>query len=1124
LSEFSKTYIYVDGTYGLAKVPGRFTVWHRYKISDIRSRIVVPSGNVQCFTTVQRFKDAVSTLEAERKAAQEAAQEVSRGSVPTPSHEDFAESQMHYNGVFFDFDCKPKEDESGDQEERLMRSVRSSLADARKVVSWFMTLGVKQSHIQCWYSGQKGFHVIVRPEVFGITPHRHLTAIVKMAVLQLADYLDIPTLDRSVYSRARQWRIPNSSHAGSNLFKYELTCRELLDWDAKAIRTRAKEPRTDFPSEEALPVSHVWSPHEYSNIEPLDEAVTWWRQFHDLYEVRLDMDRLRPRAKISRPLTGDSDFPVCMKDMLENGMKPTGPNRNKVILPMVGFMVDAGIDKQEANHLMANWTKKHFPNPTELPGRLLNAASVVNTGYAGSLHFSCRMIRANGGKTGEEKVACVGADKCSWIKNVSDQDPAEVPTVHLSDASRGCYLGTKVRTPVQVAAKATAPFGIPLRGKVTCGVDNGKYCDDCALGKNGANGKLQFVFSAEDAKVLELIGVNNNEKTSHVRSFCRIQPKCFKNRITYDEQTNLEEVQLIPMVDYAQIYMEEQTSVRPDAPAEEEGSTTKAVKHVVQRAFFMGHGLQPNRKYMVEASVFNFPKDQRVCLLFDKAEPAQNDVDQFVMTADHYESLKLFRPREGQSVEDKLQEIHADLTANVHQIGGRMDLSIAVDLCYHSVIGFKLDGKWVRKGWWELLVVGDTGTGKSTMIDRMIQHYGLGEMTAGEGASRTGLLFALVQINSQWTVQWGKIPQNDRRLLVIDEFSGIPMEEVQKLTQVRSDGRAIAQGTGVGHETWARTRMIFLSNPREGQGQLSDYNSGIRAVMKMFKEGSDLRRVDLAVVAEKSEVSSEMINRRWTSSALKHNYTADLCHSLLLWVWSREPHHVEFSEEAEERIAFHAREMGEVYDCDVPLAYKSDLRLKIARIAASVAARLFSTDKDARKVLVTIEHVNFAADFMDWNYRKPAMAYFEYARKHKDVNNLTDERRSAIKKMLMSFDEAEVVIDLLNQADFITKPTLTDILNLPKDDMDRLWRFLNQKGLIYRHHKIWRKSQAFNAYLKELSKATTNFRGNLGEAFASGGLAAVARSEVLEPLDDFYAGPMPVFEDEKPRSGKKPPF
>jgi hypothetical protein len=491
------------------------------------------------------------------------------------------------------------------------------------------------------------------------------------------------------------------------------------------------------------------------------------------------------------------------------------------------------------------------------------------------------------------------------------------------------------------------------------------------------------------------------------------------------------------------------------------------------------------------------------------------------MTPDRYESLKAFRPQEGQSIKEKMHEIHADLTANVHQIGGRMDISIAIDLCYHSPIGFQLDGKWIEKGWLELLIVGDTATGKSTMINRIIQHYGMGEMTSGEGAGRTGLIYAMFQMNNRMTVRWGKLPQNDRRLLVVDEFSGMDEEEAKKLTQVRSSGKAEAGGQCNGHMAWARTRLIFLTNPKGGNAQLSDHNSGIQAVRRMFKDGADLRRIDLAVVAENSEVSSDMINKRWTNSTVRHFYTSDLCRSLLMWAWSRDPSHISWRDGAEERIAHYARELGEVYKCDITLADLGDLRLKIARMAISVATRLFSTDNDAKKVYVGVDHVDYAANFMDFSYRKKAMGFFEYARRYKEMNHYTEERKELIRNTLMKLEDAKTIISILADADAIVgKPMLSDMLNLDKPEMDKLWKFLNAKGLLKKDWKGWHKTPAFNELLKVLNKSPTVYRGEFGEGFAAGVLVNGSAPKTPEP-QDIYVGPIPTLEDS---TGDDPPF
>ena len=199
--------------------------------------------------------------------------------------------------------------------------------------------------------------------------------------------------------------------------------------------------------------------------------------------------------------------------------------------------------------------------------------------------------------------------------------------------------------------------------------------------------------------------------------------------------------------------------------------------------------------------------------------------------------------------------------------------------------------------------------------------------------------------------------------------------------------------------------------------------------------------------------------------------------------------------------------------------------MKIARIACSVATRLFSTDRDARKVLVRVEHVDYAANLMDWCYRKPSMAYFEYARRYKEANTYDEARKEEIRKTLTSFDDHKVVLAQLVEADFITKPVLADILNFDnKSDMDKLWKFLNAKGLIRRNYKGWRKTPAFTELLKEISKTPVTYRGVLGAEFAAGGAKRGATPDASpEDEDGFYAGPIPTYEDD-PGPGDPPPY
>lgn len=1100
-----KNYTYVDAHYEHPTTKKRMR-WVRIQEKDVARRIVKPSAHSNCYATVQRFQDSVSLRELKRD--QEAAREKEHGPDTTPKLDESIElpdQQNHYHGLYFDFDCDHKK--LGLREEDALDRSKQDCID---LVKWFqMKFELNPAHIQIWFSGKKGFHCTIRPEVFGIKPHRHLTYIVKNIANQLARVLKLETLDLSVYTIPRMWRIPNTVHPSTGRYKIELKLAELFEWKVTRILAESRGPRNPRDLELALPASHIWELSEYKDVIADEKAAAWFDEFMDLYDINIDMKKLRPIRPIVRP-DGKVKYPVCVQDIMTNGPKPTGPKRNRVLLPIVGFMVDSGMPQAEANNLVKNWTENFYPDQRELAERVENGKSVVATGYAGGLRFNCRAMKGNSGTSVEERVDCVGYENCPWIQDPSDQNPEETPTLHLSDATKGCYMNTKVRMPVHVAAIAGHPFDLPMRGRVSCGMDAGKMCKSCPV--SDADGKYEWSFAASDDQTLELIGVHKYQRKGTIRQKVGVPKNCHKAKIEVLEHSNLEEIQIIPMVDFAQLYMSNE---------DDDDQTAKSYRHVVRRAFHLGHGIKANKKYMIEANVMAFPKDQRVCFVFDKMEPAQNDIDQFVMNPERQESLKVFQRRKGQTVEQKFMEIHQDFTANVHQIGGRFDLSIAIDLAYHSVIGFNFLGKNINKGWFELLICGDTGTGKTTMIERIMQHFGLGELIAGEDSKRTGLVYASIQMQGQWILRWGKIPQNDRRLLVIDEFAGIPQEEVGKMTQLRSEGRARGGGVNSDYETWARTRLILLTNPANNRGKLAGFNYGIQAIEALFGEAQDLRRVDLAMIAEADEVPKEMINRRWDQTDVPHYYTANLCRNLVLWAWSREPHDIEWQEGAEDEVRAWANRLGDVYECDISLAQRSDLRLKIARISAAVAARLFSTDEEARKVLIEVEHVQFAAKVMDRAYRKPSMAYFEYARRYKQDNHFSQEKQDAVRNHLNDYSDTDDIVSTLLDIDLLNKSILMDMVNLEDSELKRLWKFIVGNRLIRKFPKGYRKTEAFTKFLKAMGSAKSGYSNNLDDSFESGGdfgeearKTSKKQSEAaVVPLFPPMEDPEPVFED-----------
>lgn len=324
-----------------------------------------------------------------------------------------------------------------------------------------------------------------------------------------------------------------------------------------------------------------------------------------------------------------------------------------------------------------------------------------------------------------------------------------------------------------------------------------------------------------------------------------------------------------------------------------------------------------------------------------------------------------------QSIKEKLSEIYEDLAANVTHIYCREDLMMAVDLVFHSVLRFKFRQQWVTKGWVEALILGDTREGKTETVSHLINHYRAGELATGETTSYAGLLGGLQQNGKRWAITWGKIPLNDRRLLALDEVSGMDVADIALLSGVRSSG--VAQLTKIQTEkTLARTRLLWISNPRSGR-KLETYTFGVSAVRELIGKAEDISRFDFALTVANGEVSAKVINRGMID-AVPHKYTSELCSALVLWAWTRPDDAVIFRADAEEAILDLSEDMSKIYSPAIPLVQPAEQRIKIARLAVSLAARLFSTD-DGNSIVVKAEHAQYIVEYLKQIYNKSSMSY-----------------------------------------------------------------------------------------------------------------------------------------------------
>lgn len=619
-------------------------------------------------------------------------------------------------------------------------------------------------------------------------------------------------------------------------------------------------------------------------------------------------------------------------------------------------------------------------------------------------------------------------------------DEADASEVHLADSASASLYGKRIRVPVMVSGKDTTPFVCPKRVKLTCGDSadgESKKCAACALAVHA--GEMTRTFSSTEPTLMKLIKCTDKQQAGEIREALGINAKCRACNLEVEEYMNLEELRLIPK-------------------AEANFGFAKEHEYVVRTGYHLGGNLKTNKRYTLAGYMWPDPQTQYANYVFDQAIPEKDMISDFELDEEALSHLNMFKRAPNQTVMDKFNEIHRDLERNVTYIWERRNVAFAVDLIYHTVLNFYFQEQFVKRGWGELLIIGDSGQAKTTVVERLMSHYRLGEMHSGESSKRTGLVYSMQQTNKRWFLVWGAFPLNDGGLVTIDELSGLSEEDLSVMSDVRSSG--VARATGViTAETTSRTRAIYISNPRNGR-PLNSETYGVNAVLKLMGKAEDVRRLDIAMSVASGDVDPSLVNKSLKDiPEIPHRYTSDACNTRVLWAWSRRPEDVVITEEATQRILHLATKMGQKYSSRVPVVEAADQRLKLARLSVAAACCVFSSDETGQKVIVLPEHVDFVYDFLNSLYSAKSFGYDRMSEQDAEASDTSTDNIRRLRKayLVLPIMDLNEMARILYQLPYFSRAALEDYTGLSKDDLRMLLKFMTTNALVDRVRGDYRR-------------------------------------------------------------------
>lgn len=111
--------------------------------------------------------------------------------------------------------------------------------------------GIQIDYCRLYFSGNKGFHILIPTPLFGFEPSKTLNLTIKKLVAKVSE--NILNYDLSLYDKLQVYRLPHTQHSSSDLFKIPLYYNELgkgYDYIAElAQKRRLKFDYPEYPTE-----------------------------------------------------------------------------------------------------------------------------------------------------------------------------------------------------------------------------------------------------------------------------------------------------------------------------------------------------------------------------------------------------------------------------------------------------------------------------------------------------------------------------------------------------------------------------------------------------------------------------------------------------------------------------------------------------------------------------------------------------------------------------------------------------------------------------------------------------------------------------------------------------------
>lgn len=263
--------------------------------------------------------------------------------------------------LYLDFDI----DDLENNYDKLIRDLRIIVYRLKS------ELHLDANDIQIFFSGAKGFHILVDYRILGFEPSRTLNKDLKTIALYYKASTFTKCIDTAIYDYRRLFRVPNTINTKTGLYKVPVPFGKLVNMTYQELIEYAAKPHTVIKR----PVKYNQKAHD---------------AFYDLIAKLAERERRSVNTALAREYVKEKKLLPCVEYLLQNGADEGQRNNSTVALASALFQI--GMDKDEVIEVLIEWNENKNEDP--IPTReLLATINSAHNNVGHNMYYGCSAFR-----------------------------------------------------------------------------------------------------------------------------------------------------------------------------------------------------------------------------------------------------------------------------------------------------------------------------------------------------------------------------------------------------------------------------------------------------------------------------------------------------------------------------------------------------------------------------------------------------------------------------------------------------------------------------------------------------------------------------------------------------------